>query len=251
MKQAADKEDRYLNYKIKNSQFNGHPNYIFESSAPMVWLAIDMDQESLEHPLQAEDAYFDGCHSECAGCKTLALSVYHPAKWHILRLATMEVISESMQEITVFWELFNEILSDIKGRDYKFNPRARMVDEKSANYCAIQKIFGLDFVTSKVVSCQMHYKNDVKRASFRISESDRDLFQSICHEMCSISTIGEYNEKKKHLNEIANIFPDITSWINWWDARKYHMFPAFRNFGYCNVTLAEGGKLALKCHMQL
>ena len=67
--------------------------------------------------------------------------------WHILRLAAMEVKNKSTHEIIVLWELFNEILSDIKGRDYKFNPRAIMVNENSANYCAIQKVFGLDFVT--------------------------------------------------------------------------------------------------------
>ena len=38
-----------------------------------------------------------------------------------------------------------------------------MVDENGANYCAIRKVFSLEFVTSKVVSCQMHYKNDVNR----------------------------------------------------------------------------------------
>ena len=97
----------------------------------------------------------------------------------------------------MFWELFNEILSDIKGRDYKFNLRAIMVNENGANYCAIQKVFGLDFVTSKVVSCQMHYKNDVNRVSFRIGPSYRDLFKSICHGMCSVAIVAECNEKKK------------------------------------------------------
>ena len=130
-----------------------------------------------------------------------------------LRLATMEVKSDSTYEITIFWELFNEILSDIKGKDYKFNLRAMMVDENGANYCAIRKVFGLDFVASKVVSCQMHYKNDVTMVSFRISDSYRDLFKNICHEMCSIATVDKC-KKKKWLDEIANIFPDITSWIN-------------------------------------
>ena len=69
--------------------------------------------------------------------------------------------------------------------------------------------------------------------------------------MCSVATVGEYNNKRKWLDEIANIFPDITSWINWWDARKYHIFPAFRHFGYSNVTLAKSGNSTLKCHMQL
>ena len=150
----------------------------------MAQLAIDMDQDGLGHPLQGEEAYFDDCHSQCIGYKTLALFVSHPTMWCILRLATMEVKHESTCEITVFWELFNEILSDIKGRDYKFNPRVIIVDENGANYCAIQKVFGLDFVTSKVVTCQMHYQNDVNRVSFRISDSYRDLFKSICHEMC-------------------------------------------------------------------
>ena len=245
LKQAMDKEHKYPIYQINNPQFNRSPDYIFKSSVPMAQLTIGMDQESLEHPLQGEEAYFDGCHSRCSGYRTLALFVYHTAMFHILRLATIEVKSKSTCEITIFWELFNEILSDIKGRDYKFNLRAIMVDENSANYCAIRKVFGFDFVTSKVVSCQMHYKNDVNRASFSISNSYRDLFKNICHKLCSISTVGKY-EKKKWLDEIATIFLDITSWINWWDARKYHMFPTFRLFGYSNVTLAESCNSMLK-----
>ena len=241
MKQAMDKEDKYLIYKINNLQFNRNPDYVFKSSAPMAQLAIDRDQDSPEHMSQGDKAYFDGCHSRCVGYKTLALFVYHTAMHCILRLATMEVISESTHEITIFWELLNEILSAIKGRDYNFNLRAITINKNGANYCAIRKVSGLDFVTSKVMSCQMLFKNDVNRASFRISDSYRDLFKNICHKMCVIATLGEYNEKKKLLDEIANIFPDITSWINWWDARKYHMFSLFRHFGYCNVTLAESG----------
>ena len=29
----------------------------------MAQLAIDMNQDAPEHPLQGEEAYFDGCHS--------------------------------------------------------------------------------------------------------------------------------------------------------------------------------------------
>ena len=151
----------------------------------------------------------------------------------------MEVKNESTHQITAFLELFNEILSDIKDSNYRFNPRAIMVDDNGANYCAIQKVLGLDFVTSKLVSCQMHYKNDVKRVSFRIGPSYKDLFKSICHQMCSTATIVVYNEKKKWLADIANIFPDISQWLTWWDARKHHMFPAYRCLGYSNVTLVK------------
>ena len=68
----------------------------------MAQLAIDMDHNSLEHPLQGEEAYFDGCHSRCVGHKTLVLFVYHTAIWCILRLATMEVKHKSTHEITMF-----------------------------------------------------------------------------------------------------------------------------------------------------
>ena len=68
----------------------------------MAQLAIDMDQDGLEHPLQHEDAYFNGCHSRCVGYRTLALFVYYTAMCHILRLAMMEVKSESTHEISIF-----------------------------------------------------------------------------------------------------------------------------------------------------
>ena len=197
LKQATDKEDKYLIYRINNSQFNGQPDYIFKSSAPMAQLAIDTDQDGPEHPLQGEEAYFNGCHSRCAGYTTLVLLVYHIAMHRILRLAMMEVRSESTWEISIFWELFNEILSEIKGRNYKFNPKSIMVDENAANYCTIRKVFGLEFATSKVDSCQMHYKNDVNRASLKIGDSYKDVFKKVCHEMCSVTTVAEYNDRKK------------------------------------------------------
>ena len=232
LKQATDKEDKYLIYRINNSQFNDQPNYVFKSSAPMAQLAIDMDQNGPEHPLQTEDTYFNGCHSRCTGYKTLALFVYHMAMCHIPRLATMEVKSELTKEISLFWQLFNDIFTEIKGKNYKFNPKSIMVDENGANYCAIRKVFRLEFATTKVVSCQMHYKNDVNRASLKIGDTYKGVFKNICCKMCSITTIAEYNDRKKWLEEIADIFPQITSWINWWDARKYHIFPAFRWLGY-------------------
>ena len=197
LKQAMDKEDKYPIYQINSTQFIGQPNYIFRSKAPMAQLAIDMDQDGPEHPLQGEEAYFDGCHSRCAGYKTLVLFVYHTAMHHILRLAMMEVKSESTHEISIFWELFNEIPSEIKGRNYKFNPKCIMVDENSANYCAIRKVFELEFATSKVLSCQIHYKNDVNRASLKIGDSYKDVFKNICPKMCSVTTVAKYNDRKK------------------------------------------------------
>ena len=52
---------------------------------------------------------------------------------HILRIVTMEVKTEAIEEISFFYKLWNEILSEImNGEVYKFNPKAIMVDENGA-----------------------------------------------------------------------------------------------------------------------
>ena len=67
---------------------------------------------------------------------------------HILRLATTEVKNETTHEISLFWKLFNKILSDITERDYTFNPKAIMVKENGINYYMIRQVFGVSFITS-------------------------------------------------------------------------------------------------------
>ena len=57
----------------------------------MTQLAIDMDQDGTEHPLQGGEAYIDDRHSQYVGYQSLALFVYHTAMQCILKLATMEV----------------------------------------------------------------------------------------------------------------------------------------------------------------
>ena len=68
-------EDKYLIYKINNSQFNDDPYYMVKSSHAVVQMAVEMDQEGPKNPLQGEEPYFDWSHSWCIGYKTLALFV--------------------------------------------------------------------------------------------------------------------------------------------------------------------------------
>ena len=133
----------------------------------------------------------------------------------ILRLAAMEVKNESTCEISFFWKLFNKILSKITERDYTFHPNAIMVDENGANYCTIRQVVGLHFATSKVVSCQMHYKNDINKVFFRIGVSYKDNFESMSYEICTIATVSQYNEWKQWLDEITNLLPNISWWVEW------------------------------------
>ena len=61
LKQAMDKEYKYLIYKINNSWFNGEPDYISKSSAPMAQMAIDMDQDGpCSHIVYTKTCYYGG-----------------------------------------------------------------------------------------------------------------------------------------------------------------------------------------------
>ena len=91
LKQATDKDYRYLNYRINNCQFNGQPDYVFRSSVPMAQLAIDMDQNGPDHPVDLPKMHIlMAYHSIWTGFIALALFVYHTAMHHILRLGTMD-----------------------------------------------------------------------------------------------------------------------------------------------------------------
>ena len=96
-----------------------------------------------------------------------------------------------MRDLVFFWELLNEDLSEVTGRkDYKFNPKAVMFDKKSANCCGIKEVFRLEFMASKVVSCQMYFKNDVNKPSSRLGavsekHSSKNMHCDVFHYNCS------------------------------------------------------------------
>ena len=136
-------------------------------------------------------------------------------------------------------------------KECKFNPKAIMVDDNVTNYIAIEELFGVDFLTSKVIRYQMHYKNGVTKASLRLGVSFRGKFKNICNKMCTVATVTQYSEQKKLLEEMVNLFPDITRWVAWWDARKYHTFVAFRRFRCSSIMLAKNSNSTLKCQTQL
>ena len=116
LKSITDTSDKYLIYKIYDSNMTGSGNsYVFKSSRKMGQLAINMDQNQLiPCPLMEEPAYFDGMHKRCEGWKTLTLWLYHPASCRLYRIATMEVKAEDTANCAEFWNVFNEMLREIK-----------------------------------------------------------------------------------------------------------------------------------------
>ena len=127
-----------------------------------------------------------------------------------------------------------------------------MCDEGSANYCAIQQVYGENFTNARVVGCQWHFKNDVNRHSKDVSPDMRELFISLCHKLCACTTVAKYKILKSHLDDIGNMNPAIQRWIQWWDDRRSHIFTPYRGGGLPGINLSEQGNAGwVTCQMHL
>ena len=61
----------------------------------------------------------------------------------VLRLANMEMRTENVHDISIFFQLWNEVLADVKGEPgYHFNLTRFMCDSAGANFQGIQCIYG-------------------------------------------------------------------------------------------------------------
>ena len=74
-------------------------------------------------------------------------------------LAVMETESENTDTIPLFFNLFNQCLQELTSdNSYSFYPCGFMVDEASANFNAIQAVFGKEML-AHTVTCQRHVRN--------------------------------------------------------------------------------------------
>ena len=163
LKKGSDTIDPLHIYKINSKAMNNQPDFVMKSSSKILKVALQMDQDGEENPLQQEDAFFDRCHSRCTGFISLGLWVQHPSMRRVIRLASMEVRSEGTEDIVIFFKLINEMLQIVgkKEEGYKFNPRYILCDEAGGNIRGIKEALGLEFAAMRVVTCQWHFMNKI------------------------------------------------------------------------------------------
>ena len=63
LKKGSDHIDPLHIYKINSKVMNNQPDFVMKSSSKILKVALLMDQDGEENPLQQEDAFFDRCHS--------------------------------------------------------------------------------------------------------------------------------------------------------------------------------------------
>ena len=247
VKQGSDHVDPFHIYRINNKKLNNRPDYVMKSSSKILKLAIDMDVDGPDNPLKFEDAFFDGSHSRCTDFIFLGLWVMHTPMRRIIWLASMEVRTEKMEDLKIFWELINEMLEKLtKKPGYKFNPNYIMFDEAGANFTSVDGVFGEEFVKHRVVSCQWHFMNKVMEHIHKVGEKHQDEFAEKAGQMCRVPTVAEFELLYRRLQEIASQYPDVGNFLEWYYVQRSHLFTAFREGRHSGVNLAEIGNAKWK-----
>ena len=225
LKKGSDTIDPFHIYRINSKKMNNLPDFVMKSSSKILQLAIDMDIDGPENPLQLEDAYFDGSHSRCTDFVSLGLWVMHAPMREMIRLASMEVRTEHTDELTIFWKLLNEMLAKLtKKPDYKFNPNYIQFDEAGANFTSVKGVFGDEFVKKRVVTCQWHFLNKVMDRINKIGEDYQEEFAEKAGQLCKVPTVPEFELLFARLKEICAMFPETGNFLDWYYARRTHLF---------------------------
>ena len=221
LKKGSDQLDPLHIYKINSKAMNNQPDYVMKSSSKILKVALMMDQDAEDNPLQKEDAYFDGCHSRCTGFISLGLWVQHPSMWRVLRLASMEVRSEATEDIAIFFKLFNEMLQIVgkKDKDYKFNPRYILCDEAGGNIRGIKEALGLEFAAARVVTCQWHFMNKMNERMAKIGEDHQEEFADSAGQLCKVQSVAEFELIFGRMRDIVSKYPEFGNSLEWYYAR--------------------------------
>ena len=244
LKKGSDLIDPLHIYRINSKVMNNQLDFVMKSSSKILKVALQMDQDGEENPLQQEDAFFDGCHSRCTRFISLGLWVQHPSMRHVIRLASMEVRSEATEDIAIFFKLINEMQQIVgkKEEGYMFNPRYILCDEAGGNIRGIKEALGLEFAATRVVTCQWHFMNKINKRIQKIGEYFQEDFVTSAGQPCRVQSVAQFELIFSHMRVIVAKFLEFGNS----HARQFHLFPTFHDGLHSGLNLAEVGNAQWK-----
>ena len=204
-------KDKYLIYKSKCVRMGGKVSYVFKTSAVSLKIAAMMSGKikvgGQDSSLCTEPAFFDGMHTRVKFFVSLTLWVFHNAMRMMILLAVIDTPREHSDDIEIFFDTFNQALGDFLNEpEYIWDPFLIMMDDKGANFEALECVYGEDFRRYQTVTCQWHFLHCAEKYLLKCSGSERKSFQQWCMELCLAHTHKEYKHLacliKRHRKEI-------------------------------------------------
>ena len=88
--------------------------------------------------------------------------------------------------------------------------------------------------------------NKVMERIHKIGEKDQTEFAEKTGQMCRVPTIPEFELLYGRLQEIADQYPKVGNFLEWYYVRRTHLFPTFREGRHSGVNQAEIGNAKWK-----
>lgn len=105
------------------------------------------------------------------------------------------------------------------------------MDEVGAWWNGVKEVYGEDAL-KRAVSCEFHYKQSVRRQSTKLPAGEmRDQFETLGYALLEANTVSMFEKRRADLNRFLKEKRKtevLKHWLSWWDARKTHIFRAFK-----------------------
>ena len=228
-------KDPFLIYRIDCEK-----QIVFKTSREQLQLAVEMDRDGQGH-LKTEPCHVDGKHNRVTGYITISLVVYNPNLREMTKIATMECPTESKQNIGMFWDCLNGTLRQFTGDNkYVFKPHLYIFYEGGGFWASLKEKLGAEEI-SRAVSCERHWGFSVDRNAKKLIGGDlRQEYRFLSDSVLKASTMNMYDKAKIALERFIDNNPFLNSWWKWWEARRSHVFRAFKpGFNVAKSNLAE------------
>ena len=109
IKEATDKYDPYLLWKVKDRKLGGSTIIIvLRMSREKLEIAVQVQLGS-QHSLEEENCFLDAEHDRVKDMKTINFSVLHLTIKEIVTIASMECETESAEALCDSWKCLNEV----------------------------------------------------------------------------------------------------------------------------------------------
>ena len=149
---------------------------------------------------------------------------------------------ESLENMSEFWAIFNQALSDYKGTPYIFNPLGWSTDNSEAISSGIKEVFGSDALL-RVKSCEFHFKDIVIKKSNKFnSEETKEKYQTLAMASLEATTVNGYNKARENMADFISLEDESSSlneWLEWWHVRRHFIFRAFAQNNGPRMNQAE------------